>query len=127
RVSRALERLRELLAKRGVTSTASALGIVLAANTLTAAPVGLAASTTAAALAGLAAGTGFATTLLKLMNSIPLKLALVAVLGTALITAAVVTKRNLGKSSLPANATAAPTPELNSAAPDTTAGVARDA
>jgi hypothetical protein len=87
RVSRALERLRELLAKRGVTSTASALAIVLAANTLTAAPAGLSGRATSAALAGLAVG-WFHHNLLKLMNSIA-ETRLVAVLGMALITAAV--------------------------------------
>lgn len=122
RVSRALERLRELLAKRGVTSTASALGLVLAANTLTAAPAGLAARATSVALAGLAAGAGFTTTLIKLMNSIPMKLALVAVLGTALITAVVSHKRSVGKISLSSNSITASTATSDTARPDATVG-----
>jgi len=52
RVNRALEKLRGLLAKRGVTSTAAALGGLLTGNAAVAAPVGLAASVTGAVLAG---------------------------------------------------------------------------
>jgi RNA polymerase sigma factor (sigma-70 family) len=50
RVNRALEKLRGLLAKRGVTSTAAALGGLLAGNAALAAPAGLASSVTGAAL-----------------------------------------------------------------------------
>ena len=57
RVNRALEKLRGLLAKRGVTSTAAALGGLLAGNAAGAAPAGMAASVTGAALA---AGTSVA-------------------------------------------------------------------
>ena len=53
RVSRAVERLREFFAKRGVTVGASGLVVVISANAIQAAPVGLAATiSTAAALAG---------------------------------------------------------------------------
>jgi RNA polymerase sigma factor (sigma-70 family) len=54
RVSRAVERLREFFAKRGVTVGASGLVVVISANAVQAAPVGLAVtiSTAAAALAG---------------------------------------------------------------------------
>jgi RNA polymerase sigma factor (sigma-70 family) len=48
RAARALEKLRRALQKRGVTSTASALGLALGANTVTAAPAGIATSTLAA-------------------------------------------------------------------------------
>lgn len=55
RVSRAADRLRELLAKRGVTAGASGLVVLLSANAVQAAPVGLALSiSTSAALAGTA-------------------------------------------------------------------------
>src|SRR6185295_12331249 len=51
RVSRAIERLREFFAKRGVTVGASGLGVVISANAVQAAPVGLAAAiSTATAL-----------------------------------------------------------------------------
>jgi RNA polymerase sigma factor (sigma-70 family) len=53
RVSRAVERLREFFAKRGVTVGASGLVVVISANAVQAAPVGLAATiSTTAALAG---------------------------------------------------------------------------
>ncbi len=53
RVSRAVERLREFFAKRGVTVGESGLVVVLSANAVQAAPVGLAVTiSTAAALAG---------------------------------------------------------------------------
>jgi len=53
RVTRALEKLEEFLKRRGVTTTAASLGVVLAANAVQAAPVGLAVTiSTAAALAG---------------------------------------------------------------------------
>lgn len=53
RVSRAVERLREFFAKRGVTVGASGLAVVISANAVQAAPVGLAITiSTAAALTG---------------------------------------------------------------------------
>jgi RNA polymerase sigma factor (sigma-70 family) len=58
RVDRALDKLRGLLAKRGVTSTAAALATVLANQAAVAAPAGLAASVTGAALAGATAAGG---------------------------------------------------------------------
>jgi RNA polymerase sigma factor (sigma-70 family) len=55
RVTRAVERLREFFAKRGITVGASGLVVVITANAVQAAPVGLAATiATAAALAGTA-------------------------------------------------------------------------
>lgn len=52
RVDRAVDKLRELLARRGVTSTAAALSLALANQAIVAAPAGLAATVTSAALAG---------------------------------------------------------------------------
>lgn len=58
RVSRAIERLREFFAKRGIAVGASGLIVVISANAVQAAPVGLAVTTsTAAALAGTAVQT----------------------------------------------------------------------
>ncbi len=50
RVDRALEKLRALLARRGVTSTATALGVMLTAEAAHAAPAGLATTIAGAAL-----------------------------------------------------------------------------
>ncbi len=58
RVERALEKFRGLLARRGVTSTGAALGVVLASQPVIAAPAGFAAAVTSAALAGGAAAGG---------------------------------------------------------------------
>ena len=53
RVTRALEKLEEFLKRRGVTTSAASLGVVLTTNAVQAAPVGLAVTiSTAAALAG---------------------------------------------------------------------------
>lgn len=52
RVDRALERLRTALSRRGVTSTAAALGLTLSTHASTAAPTGLAASLASAAVMG---------------------------------------------------------------------------
>jgi RNA polymerase sigma factor (sigma-70 family) len=57
RVSRALDQLRDLLARRGVTTTAGALATVIATHAVHAAPVGLAAAVSAASLVGLGVGT----------------------------------------------------------------------
>lgn len=64
RTERALERLRQLLAKRGITSTAVALGQVMASHSVLSAPAGLAAQLAAgvgAASAGVAAGAAIGT------------------------------------------------------------------
>jgi RNA polymerase sigma factor (sigma-70 family) len=58
RVERALDKLHALLARRGVKSTAAALGLALENQTGVAAPAGLAASVTGAALAGTTIGAG---------------------------------------------------------------------
>ncbi len=56
RVSRAVERLRSIFARRGIAAPTAALTAALAAHGAQAAPAGLAASITAAALAGGASG-----------------------------------------------------------------------
>lgn len=57
RVARALDKLREILQQRGITTGAGALAVVLAANAVQAAPAGLAVTISAAALAGTAVTT----------------------------------------------------------------------
>ncbi len=66
RVSRAVERLRELFAKRGLTIGASGLAVVISANAVQAAPVGLALTiSTAAALTGTTLATAATVTATK--------------------------------------------------------------
>ncbi len=80
RVSRAVERLRELLAKRGVTAGAGGLVVLLSAHAVHAAPVGLALSiTTSAALTGTAATAALTTsTAAKAVAMTTLQKALIA-------------------------------------------------
>jgi RNA polymerase sigma factor (sigma-70 family) len=90
RVSRALEKLRGLLVRRGVALSGTALASLLATEAVTAAPAGLAASVSASALAGSAAASGAAFTLLKLMTMTKLKTlavsaVVVAGVGTTLV------------------------------------------
>jgi RNA polymerase sigma factor (sigma-70 family) len=89
RVSRALEKLRGLLVRRGVVLSASGLAAVLSAHAVTAAPAALAATVSASALASAAAGGSLTVTLLELMAITKLKVALGAVvvagIGTTLV------------------------------------------
>ena len=57
RVTRALEKLRDLLSQRGIRATAAALSVANAANAVQAAPAGLATTISTAALAGTAVTT----------------------------------------------------------------------
>ena len=86
RVSRALDKLRGVLSRRGIALTATALTSAMAAEAVTAAPAGLAVSVTAASVAA-AAGTGTALTLLKFMATTKLKTGVIS----AIIVASVVT------------------------------------
>jgi RNA polymerase sigma factor (sigma-70 family) len=83
RVDRALEKLRGLLASRGVTSTSAALVAILGANTVAAAPVGMAASIAGAAIASTTVGAGGTLTILKIMAMSKLKVGLVGALVVA--------------------------------------------
>src|SRR5213083_1387923 len=78
RVSRAVERLREFFAKRGITVGASGLVAVISANAVQAAPAGLVVTISSAAVASMAAGGTI--TFLKLMTMTKLKLGAVGAL-----------------------------------------------
>jgi hypothetical protein len=86
RVERALEKLRAIFAKRGIT-TATALASVISANAVQVAPANLAATLTTASLAS--AGTG-TLTLLKIMTATQLKLGISALVVAGAATALVV-------------------------------------
>jgi RNA polymerase sigma factor (sigma-70 family) len=66
RIERAINRLRAALAKRGATSTVTALAVALSARAVGAVPAGLAAQVTHAAIATVAAGGALGWGLLKL-------------------------------------------------------------
>jgi|GEM_PF-855243 len=69
RTARALEKLRVLLSRRGITSTAAALGSIVTNQSLISAPAGLASAVASASVAGAAAGIGLATSLTPLMTT----------------------------------------------------------
>lgn len=75
RVDRALEKLRALLAQRGIRSTAEALGLALAGEAALAAPAGLAATVTGAAAAVAPAGGVAAVVIFMSMTKIQIGLA----------------------------------------------------
>jgi len=83
RVERALEKLRDIFSKRGIT-TATALASVISANAIQIAPANLAATLTTASIA--TAGTG-TFTLLKIMTATRLKLGLSALVVAGVTTA----------------------------------------
>ena len=86
RVERALEKLRDILTKRGIT-TAAALTSVISANAVQLAPANLAATLTTASI--LSAGTG-TFTLLKIMTATQLKLGISVLVVAGAATALVV-------------------------------------
>jgi RNA polymerase sigma factor (sigma-70 family) len=83
RVERALEKLRGLLARRGITSTAAGLTAALAVGVATPAPAALAVTITSAALAGGAAAGSTTLTLMKLMSLTKLKVGLIGAMVVA--------------------------------------------
>ena len=117
RVNRALEKMRGLLAKRGIRSTAAALGGLLAGNAAVASPVGLAASVTSVALVsavGAAAGVSAAgaagifafMTTTKLVTGVACVVAAVS-LGTAVYTRVEIAETSRARLALEKDAEAA--------------------
>jgi RNA polymerase sigma factor (sigma-70 family) len=88
RITRALEKLRTILQKHGVTTTVAALSTVVSANAIQTVPVGLASVLTNTSLAAAATGTTF--TLLKIMTATQLKLGLGALVVAGATTAIVI-------------------------------------
>ena len=69
RTDRALDKLRATLARRGITSTAAALGAVVASQPLVSAPAGLAAALASQSLATAGASAGLLATFAAIMNT----------------------------------------------------------
>lgn len=84
RVNRALDKLRDLLKRRGVSLSAAALSSVLGAQAVSAAPVGLAAVISSSALVTVAAGGGTALTILEIMSMTKLQGGVIAAITVAL-------------------------------------------
>jgi RNA polymerase sigma factor (sigma-70 family) len=90
RIDRALGRLRDILKRRGVTSTVSGLGAILAQQGIVAAPGGMVASITIASLSSATATTLCATSTLEiLMASMKVKMGLAALVAAS-VTAPIV-------------------------------------
>jgi len=96
RVSRAVERLRRALMRRGIAVSAAALAATLGSDAVVSAPAGLAASAASSALATAASGSGTTVTLIKLMTMTKLKAGIVsAVVAAGLTTSFVVQHSSL--------------------------------
>ena len=93
RVERALEKLRDALVKRGVTSTAMVLAGLLTSHAVGAAPASLGATVARMALAGGAAGSGLSTFVKELLAVSKIKLAAAGV-ALAVVVAGIVVLRN---------------------------------
>ncbi len=94
RVARAVDKLRTLLNRRGVTLTAATLATTLATEAVVAAPAGLAVSVTAISLAGAAAaGTGISATLMKFMAMTKVKAGVAGALVIGILVAPRVVQR----------------------------------
>ena len=96
RVKRALEKLRAVLTRRGITTTGAALSMVISAHAVQLAPVGLAATLTNASLAGAGTAAGITATLLKIMALTKTQLTIGGIIIAAL-TASVIVEINSQK------------------------------
>jgi len=92
RVSRAVDRLRQILAGRGIAAGSIGLAGVLSVNSVQAAPPGLAAAFSNAAMTG-ASATGATVSFWKIMALTKIKLGLAAAIVVAGVTASVVIQR----------------------------------
>ena len=98
RVHRALEKLRDLLARRGVRSSTAALTVLLGQHGVMAAPAGMAATITSSAVlagASVTAGTTSTWEILRIMASTKLKSTVYVALLTGLLTPVVMQQRSL--------------------------------
>lgn len=89
RVSRALDKLRSILVRRGFTTTAATLSAVISAHAVQVAPAGLAATLVTTSLASAAKATGFTLTAFKIMSLTKAQIAIGAT-AVALLTASLV-------------------------------------
>jgi len=93
RVSRAVERLREFFARRGVAIGAGGLAVVISAHAVKAAPAGLAVTISGAAMAS-AAGTGTTLTFLKIMAMTKVQLSVTGLIIAGATLSLIVQHRN---------------------------------
>ena len=94
RVSRALDRLRGLLAGQGTAISTTTIATLITANAIVAAPINLSTSVAAAALAGGTAGGGITITTLKLIIMSKLKVSAASALLAAVVATPLVIQHN---------------------------------
>jgi RNA polymerase sigma factor (sigma-70 family) len=98
RITRALEKLHQILVKSGATLSLASLTTLLGAQTIAAAPAGLAPVICASALAATAGASGLTLTLLNLMTMTKLKMGAVsAILIVAVVTPIVIQQQSIAK------------------------------
>ncbi|MFO1497919.1 MAG: sigma-70 family RNA polymerase sigma factor [Verrucomicrobiota bacterium] len=97
RVERTLEKLRLVLIRRGVTTSAAVLAGALAGQAGTAAPVGLAATVLGGVIAGTSAFSSTTLTLLQFMATTKAKICLAAVLAAGLSTTLIIQHQSNGR------------------------------
>lgn len=120
RVTRAVDRLREIFVRNGVTLSAATLATILASNATATVPPGLALSVTTGALAGGTAITGFSISTLKLILMSKLKISAICALVVAgVVTPLIIQQQRSAKAVAPTTAATAVTdtaPPTNAAA-----------
>lgn len=119
RVTRAIERLRGIFAREGVTLSAAALAALFASNVTAAVPQGLTVAVTTGALAGTgaAAATGFSINTIQLLLMSKLKLGAIGaiIVAVAVVAPIVLRQRQKAPAAEPTVAAAAPVPEAMTA------------
>jgi len=103
RIDRALEKLREHFARRGVTASSTLLAMAIVENSVQAAPVGLLESVTGASLASIGSVVSGGTTLTALFMTTKSKIILAAVIILAIVATLAVKWRNPSERSVSAN------------------------
>ena len=109
RVTRAVDRLRQVFVRNGVTLSATTLATILASNATAAVPPGLSLSVTAGALAGGTAVTGFSLNTIQLILMSKLKVgAICALVVAGVVTPLVIQHQRNANAVVPTAATIAP-------------------
>jgi RNA polymerase sigma factor (sigma-70 family) len=119
RVDRALDKLRSALARRGVTSTAGALSVILAGQAVGAVPAGLAGSVSAAALTAAGTASALSVLLARLLISTKLKLVAGSAVAVAIVAPLVWHHQGSDRSAAPVSPSVEPAVATSSAEPDT--------
>ena len=116
RITRAVDRLRQIFVRNGVTLSAATLATILASNATAAVPPGLSLSVTTGALAGGTAITGFSISTLKLILMSKLKISAICALVVAGVVTPLIIQQQRGAKAVAPTAAAMTEPPANVAA-----------